>query len=144
MALVQHVLETKGTAVWTIDKDRTARDAARLMHERHIGSVIVMSGDIILGIFTERDLMNRVVAEDRDPKSTRVADVMTGRIAICSRDTTLEACRSAMTRNKIRHLPVVEDGKLLGIISSGDILARELKDQEETIRYLHEYMLGPN
>ncbi|MBX3395982.1 MAG: CBS domain-containing protein [Phycisphaerae bacterium] len=144
MALVQHVLDTKGNAVWTVSKDQTAHDAARLMHERHIGSVVVMNGDVILGIFTERDLMNRVVAEERDPKTTRVADVMTARIAICSRDTTLESCRSAMTRHKIRHLPVVEDGKLLGIISSGDILARELKDQEETIRYLHEYMLGPN
>jgi CBS domain-containing protein len=144
MSLVRHVLEGKGSAVWTVRKEQTALEAAKLMHEKHIGSVVVMSGDVVVGIFTERDLMNRVVAEQRDPSQAKVIDVMTGRIAICTRDTTLEACRSAMTKNKMRHLPVVEDGKLLGIISAGDILARELKDQEETLKYLHEYMVGPN
>ncbi|MBK8268929.1 MAG: CBS domain-containing protein [Planctomycetes bacterium] len=144
MSLVRHVLETKGTSVWTVHKDQSALEAAKLMHEKHIGSVVVMSADVVVGIFTERDLMNRVVAEQRDASKTKVIDVMTGRIAICTRDTTLESCRSAMTKNKMRHLPVVEDGKLLGIISSGDILARELQDQEETLRYLHEYMVGPN
>lgn len=144
MSLVRHVLESKGDAVWTVHKDQSALDAAKLMHEKHIGSVVVMSADVVIGIFTERDLMNRVVAEGRDPAKTCVGDVMTGRIAVCTRDTTLEACRSAMTKNKMRHLPVVEDGRLVGILSSGDILARELKDQEETLRYLHEYMVGPN
>lgn len=144
MSLVRHVLESKGSSVWTIDHDRTALDAARIMHEKHIGSVVVVKSDKIVGIFTERDLMNRVVAEQRDPAKVRVADVMTERIAICTRDTTLNECRAVMTRNKLRHLPVVEDGRLEGIISSGDILARELEDQQETIQYLHDYMVGPN
>lgn len=144
MTLVRHVLEGKGSSVWTIERGKSALEAARLMHEKHIGSVVVMDNNEIAGIFTERDLMNRVVAENRDASKITVGDVMTARVAICSRDSTLDSCRAIMTRHKLRHLPVVEEGKLLGIISSGDILARELRDQEETIRYFHEYMLGPN
>ena len=142
MSRVQDVLNTKGSDVATIRLDANVLDAARGMHERHIGALVVLDGGNIVGIFTERDLLNRVVAVGRDPSATQVRDVMTARVAICTRDTTLSACRTAMTRNKMRHLPVVEDGRLIGIISSGDILARELEDQEETIRYLHEYMHG--
>ena len=129
------------------DSNRAANalEAAKIMHERHIGSVLVMRDGRIAGIFTERDLMNRIVAEQRDAGATRVVDVMTERITCCNQDTTLDTCRNAMTKNRIRHLPVLdESGNLVGIISSGDILARELKDSEETLRYLHEYMTGPN
>jgi CBS domain-containing protein len=145
MSTVRNILAGKGSEVATIMHDKTALDAAKIMHESHIGSVLVMRDGRIAGIFTERDLMNRIVAEQRDAKSTPVEAVMTERITCCSPETTLDACRSAMTKNRIRHLPVVDDdGNLVGIISSGDILARELKDTEETLRYLHEYISGPN
>lgn len=142
MSRVRDVLRRKGSSVVTVPVSATALDAAHRMHERHIGAVIVLDDDRIAGIFTERDLLNRVVAVDRDPADTPVAEVMTEKVAVCSPDTTLEECRTAMTRNKMRHLPVMEEGRLIGIISSGDILARELQEQEETIRYLHEYMHG--
>lgn len=145
MSTVRNILVGKGKDVATIAHDKTALDAAKIMHDSHIGSVLVMRDGKIAGIFTERDLMNRIVAEQRDAGTTRVVDVMTERITCCSPDTTLDTCRSAMTKNRIRHLPVLDDdGKLVGIISSGDILARELKDTEETLRYLHEYISGPN
>ena len=88
--------------------------------------------------------LNRVIAAGRDPATPRVSDVMTSRIACCSPDSALDECRTVMTNHRIRHLPVVEHDRLVGIISSGDLLARELRVQEETIRYLHEYMTGPN
>lgn len=144
MSLVRDVLATKGADVSTIAQDKTVLDAAAMMNERHIGALMVMNGDEIAGIFTERDVLNRVVAKKKDPAATRIREVMTKKIACCERDTTLESCRTVMTKNKIRHLPVIEDGKIVGMISSGDILAREIKDQAETIRYLHEYMQGPN
>ncbi len=144
MSLVRHVLSHKGSEVAVIDRNATVFDAAKRMMERRIGSLVVMESDSIEGIMTERDLLNRVIAVGKYPAKTKVAEVMTERVAFCTRDTTLEACRTVMTNHKLRHLPVVEDNKLMGIISSGDILARELKDQEETIRYLHEYMQGPN
>lgn len=144
MSTVADVLRKKGSDVATVTPDHTVLDAAKMMHEKHIGSVLVLKGDAIVGIFTERDLMNRIVAEGRDPTSTAVGTVMTERITCCTPESTLDACRTAMSNNKIRHVPVVNEGKLVGIISSGDILARELKDSEETLRYLHEYMQGPN
>ncbi len=144
MPKVRDLLKRKGSDVVTIDLEATVLDAAKKMNERRIGAVVVMQGEKIVGIFTERDVMNRVVAPLRDPAATRVRDVMTAKVAFCTPETPLEECRTAMTRHKIRHLPVVEDGKLAGLLSSGDLLARELAAQEETIRYLHEYMQGPN
>lgn len=144
MPIVRDILTAKGTEVSTIGPDQTVLDAAKLMNQLRIGALMVMDGEEIAGIFTERDVLNRVVAARKDPATMKVGDVMTTEIACCTLETKIEACRTAMTKNKIRHLPVIEDGKLHGIISSGDILARELKDQAETIRYLHEYMQGPN
>ena len=145
MSTVRNVLAAKGRDVATIDHDKSVLQAAKIMHDRHIGSVLVMRDGRIAGIFTERDLMNRIVAEQRDPAATPVGDVMTERIACCDEDTTLDACRTTMTKHRMRHLPVLDsDGRLVGIISSGDILARELKDTEETLHYLHDYITGPN
>ncbi|HPF39144.1 MAG TPA: CBS domain-containing protein [Phycisphaerae bacterium] len=145
MSTVRNILAVKGNDVATIAHNKTAFEAAQMMHESHIGSVLVMRDGEIAGIFTERDLMNRIVAEQRDARKTQVVDVMTERIACCTPETTLDACRSAMTRNRMRHLPVLDtDGKLVGIISSGDIMARELKDTAETLQYLHDYIAGPN
>lgn len=144
MSLVRHVLEMKGRDVARVTGDSTVLDAATVMNERRIGCVMVMDGEKIAGIFTERDILCRVVAVRKDPALTKVAEVMTTKVAVCSPETTIEACRSAMTRNKLRHLPVVDGTKLVGMVSSGDILARELKEQEETIHWLHQYMHGPN
>lgn len=145
MSTVRAVLTHKGSDVATVEHDKTALHAAKIMHDRHIGSVLVMRDGRIAGIFSERDLMNRIVAEELDANTTLVSAVMTERITCCTQDTTLDTCRNAMTKNRIRHLPVLDEaGNLVGIISSGDILARELKDTEETLRYLHEYMTGPN
>lgn len=142
MSLVCHVLEAKGKSVATVGPDATVLDAAEVMNRHHIGAVVVVKGEEIVGIFTERDVLNRVVAARKDPAATKVHEVMTAKVAVCAPDTPVESCRAAMTRNKLRHLPVVDGRKLVGMISSGDILARELKEQEETIRWLHEYMHG--
>ncbi len=143
MSLVRDLLNKKGRDVATVEKEATVFDAVQLMNERRIGAVVVMQDDHIAGMFTERDVMNRVVASERDPKKTKVHEVMTEKVAFCVENTTIDACRSVMTRHKLRHLPVVEGGKLVGMVSSGDILAQELRESEETIRYLHEYMQGP-
>lgn len=143
MPSVRDLLATKGTDVATIEPNKSILDAVTLMNDRRIGAVVVVEGEKVVGIFTERDLLTRIVGQ-KDPATTLVGDAMTRKLAVCTHDTKIESCRSAMSRSKIRHLPVIEGGKLVGLISSGDILARELEAQAETIKYLHEYMTGPN
>ncbi len=143
MSLVRDLLSKKGREVATVGDETTVFDAVRIMNEKRIGAVVVMNEGQIAGIFTERDVMNRVVAAERDAKKTKVREVMTTKVAFCVQNTSMEACRTVMTRHKLRHLPVVEGGKLVGMVSAGDILAQELQESEETIKYLHEYMQGP-
>lgn len=142
MPKAETILEKKGTDVATIDQDACVLEAAKLMNERRIGALVVTSGDRAVGIFTERDILNRVVAAGRAPGGTPVREVMTSPMACCRRDSTLAECKSVMTEKRIRHLPVVEEGKLYGLISAGDILANECAGQQETIEYMHEYLYG--
>ncbi|MFQ5805206.1 MAG: CBS domain-containing protein [Phycisphaerae bacterium] len=140
MGTVQKILEHKGREVVSIDDEAKVVDAARLMNERHIGALVVVRGETVVGIFTERDILNRVVAQLRDPAATTVHEVMTSPVACCSPETERAECRSVMRNRRIRHLPVVRDERLVGIISIGDILEDEGADQQETIRYLYEYL----
>jgi CBS domain-containing protein len=142
MCTVRQILDRKGTDVATVDVEASVLDAARLMNERHIGAVVVMRHDKPAGIFTERDVMNRIVAAGRPPAQTIVKDVMTTPIACCRRDTKAAECRAVMKRNKIRHLPVVEDDRLYGMIAMLDVIEGESAEKDETIFYLHDYMYG--
>lgn len=142
MPTAQSILDRKGAEVATIDAGTTILAAAKEMNARRIGALVVTTGEKVVGIFTERDILNRVVAAARSPETTLVRDVMTAPMAVCKRETRLTECRAIMTAKRIRHLPVVEDGRLYGIISSGDILASEVADQRLTIDYLHEYLYG--
>ena len=142
MSTVKDVLDRKGPQVSTIDHDATALDAAHLMNKNAIGSLVVIEDEKAIGIITERDILNRVVASERDPANTRVYDVMSTPVACCRLETTLDECRGVMTARRIRHLPVVENDNLCGIITSGDILAQENKEQESTILYLNEYLFA--
>ena len=113
------------------------------MTEHRIGAVLVLDGERIVGMFSERDILQRVVAEGRDPTQTRVSDVMTVEVACCTLDTTLEEARGAMKNRRIRHLPVVDgDDHLLGLISIGDLNAFQVAHQEQTIFLLNEYLYG--
>ncbi|HUU95194.1 MAG TPA: CBS domain-containing protein [Phycisphaerae bacterium] len=142
MHTVQQILETKGKAVFSIAEDATAMDAAKVMNDHHIGALVVTRGEKVVGIFTERDILNRVVAQQRAPAETVVRDVMTTPVACCAPGTSRAECRGVMRGRRIRHLPVVDDQRLVGIISVGDILQDEGAEQQETIRYLYEYMHG--
>jgi len=142
MPKAQSILEKKGGDVATVDRKATVLDAAKIMNQKKIGAVVVADGDRVIGIFTERDILNRVVAAGKDPKITPIGEVMTSPMACCRRDTRIAECKTVMSQKRIRHLPVVEEGKLYGMISAGDILASEVTDQQATIEYLHEYLYG--
>ena len=142
MATVQSVLAKKGGQVVTIGVADTALVAATLMNERAIGGLVVLDGGRVAGMFTERDILRRVVAMRRDPATTPVREVMTSPVAFCRRETTLDECRAVMTEKRIRHLPVVDEKGVCGIVTIGDLMAQDVTDQQATIQYLNEYIFG--
>jgi CBS domain-containing protein len=142
MATVQSILDHKGASVVTIGEGATVLDAARRMNEHHIGALVVTRGEKVVGIFSERDILNRVVAAQREPSETLIETVMTSPVLVCAPETTREECRAVMREKRVRHLPVVDDGRLVGLVSIGDMYEAVEADQESTIQYLYEYMHG--
>ncbi|MEE8170248.1 MAG: CBS domain-containing protein, partial [Phycisphaerae bacterium] len=140
MKTVSDVLQKKGCDVHSTSRTTTVMAAARTMNEQHIGALVVTDGEHVVGIFTERDVLNRIVAAGRDPNKTTVADVMTSSVACCTSATAVDECRRVMREKRIRHLPVVDDGRLRGMVSIGDLNEYEIVEQDETIRYLNEYL----
>jgi CBS domain-containing protein len=116
------------------------KDAVRLMRDARIGAVLVTRDDRPVGIFTERDILRRVVAQRRDAAATKVADVMTTPVTACGPDTPVDDCAAMMTGKRIRHLPVVTDRGLVGVITIGDVLAFQVSEQQQTIDYMHHFM----
>lgn len=143
MGTVSEILATKGSHVLTIGASAAVTDAALLMNEHKVGSLVVTEDGRPIGIFTERDILQRIVAARRDPATTAVADVMTGELVCCRPETPIEEARAAMKNRRIRHLPVVDsERQLLGLVSIGDLNAYHLDSQELTIHLLHEYLYG--
>lgn len=160
MPTVERLLGDKGSHVITIEPTASVLDAARLMNEHHIGSLVVtdrarlevtqgaralrQSADVIVGMFTERDVLTRVVAAQMDPANVRVGDVMTTPVMTCSCHTTLEEIRRVMREKRVRHMPVLDDDQALcGIVSIGDLNTAQAAVMEETIRMLEIYSYRP-
>ncbi len=143
MPKISLILSEKGSVVHQVTQGATVLEAAKIMNDHQCGSLVVMKDDKLVGIITERDVLSRVVAEQRDPASTPVVAVMTHEVAVCGLETKIEEARTVMRNRRIRHLPVVDkDHKLLGMISIGDLNAFRLNGQEQTIHFLHEYLYG--
>jgi CBS domain-containing protein len=143
MATIREILSNKNPQVLSIGVDASSLDAATLMNQHKIGSLLVMDMGTVVGIITERDLLQRVLVELRDPEQTTVGDVMTQEVLCCQPHTTIEEARAVMKNRRIRHLPVVDDvGQLHGLISIGDLNAFEAYSQEQTIHVMTEYIQG--
>jgi len=124
----------------TVDSMTSVLDAARVMSERHIGAVPVVDGERLSGIFTERDVMARVVAEARDPRTTPIRDVMSTDLVITEIGETCEACLGRMQQARVRHVIVLDKGRLAGIVSLRDLMAADLDDKAEAISLLNTYV----
>jgi CBS domain-containing protein len=143
MATVKDIIAVKGSQVMTIGPEAVVLDAAVLMNEHKIGSLVVMSGGQVIGIISERDILTRVVVPCLDPGQTLVQDVMTTEVVCCQLHTRLEEARGVLKNRRIRHLPVVDEAQqLCGMISIGDLNAHEAHDYELTIHVMREYMYG--
>jgi CBS domain-containing protein len=144
MQTVGDLLKQKGSDVFHVAPTATVLEAAALMAERNVGAILVCSNGQIAGILSERDCVRRVMLQRRAPLETRVAEVMTSPIKCVSPSDTVDHCMQLMTDRRIRHLPVVDGGRLIGIISMGDVMKAELTEQENVISGLESYICGPS
>lgn len=142
MDTIDSILAEKGREVISIRPEGSVTEAVQLMSRRRVGAVLVCEGERCAGIFTERDLMNRVVLTGRDPASTPVAEVMTPEVACVEPSTSAAEAMAIMTERRCRHLPVVEGGKVTGIVSIGDLVRRESRNQRFEIRMLTDFIQG--
>ena len=142
MKLVKHLLDGKGRHIVSVVLDTTVLDAIIVMADKAIGSLIVMDDDKLLGIVTERDYARKVIIKGRSSKTTRVSEIMTTGVFTTSSAKSVNDCMSLMTEKRIRHLPVLEDNRVIGIISIGDLVQAIISDQKEEIEQLENYISG--
>jgi CBS domain-containing protein len=142
MPIVSEILEHKGGMVLSVSVNETVFDAINLMAQVNIGAILVQDGDTISGIFTERDYLQKIALKSLSSKQTLVGDVMTSPVISADPDDSVEQCMETMTTCHCRHLPVVKDGKLLGIVSIGDLVKRMLEEKESEVAHLSQYITG--
>ncbi len=142
MKLIKHLLDRKGRHIISVKPEDSVLDAIRLMAEKGIGSLVVMEDQELLGIMSERDYARKVIIKGRSSESTAVSEIMTANVFTTSSSETVNDCMSVMTEKKIRHLPVVEDNVVIGMISIGDLVEAIISDQQEEIEHLEHYISG--
>ena len=140
MKSIKQLLNSKGHDIWSIDPDSSVVDAIKLMAEKGIGALLVMSGDEVVGIVSERDYARKVILKGRSSRQTVVRDVMTTRVLYASLDETAEECLAVMTEKRIRHLPVVDGDRVVGVVSIGDLVKAVISDQKFMIEQLTNYI----
>lgn len=142
MKLVRQLLDAKGHEVISVSPDASVLDMIRVLAENSIGALAVMDGDRLAGIVTERDYARKVILKGRSSESTAVKDVMTTEVLTTTGEETVQTCMNLMTHKKIRHLPVVDGDRVVGMISIGDLVRAVIADQQEEIEHLEHYISG--
>jgi CBS domain-containing protein len=137
---VSHLLAHKGRDVWSIDADVPVLEAIQVMADRHVGALPVLRNGELVGIVSERDYARKVVLLSRSSAETAVWQIMSSPVQTVAPDATVQYCMELMTEHRIRHLPVVESGRLVGVISIGDCVRAVIEDQAETIRHLERFI----
>lgn len=139
---VGSILRDKGRDVWSVSPDDSVLQAIRLMADKGVGALVVIAHDTLVGIISERDYARKVVLQGRSSKDTQVGDIMTSPVFSVGPNHTVDDCMRIVTAKRIRHLPVVQDEKVIGVLSIGDLVRRVISTQGETIQYLQEYIVG--
>jgi CBS domain-containing protein len=142
MTNVRHILEDKGRQVWSVRPDEKVFDAIKVMADKDVGSLVVLDGSKIVGIITERDYARNVFLKGRASPRTRVDAIMERNVVCVGPDQSIEECMALMTTKRLRHLPVTENGALLGIVSIGDLVKSIIGDREFVIEQLEHYISG--
>lgn len=142
MYFVRELLQDKHGQVWVIEPQATVYKALELMTEKNIGALPVVQGGNIVGMFSERDCIAKVIVRGKSPHATAVQEVMSHPVIFVKPDTPIAVCMDLMTNQHVRHLPVMEDGRLIGIVSIGDVLKAQIADRDVLIRDMENYIAG--
>lgn len=142
MGKVRNILHNKGNAVFSVDPDMMVYRAIELMCEKNIGGLLIVENGKLVGIFTERDYARKLILKGKSSKDTPIKDLMTSNLVTVSPDTSIDDCMRVMTGRKIRHLPVLDKGDLVGIISIGDVVHYVIEEQKSIIEHLEHYITG--
>lgn len=142
MKLVKHLLDKKGRDIVSVAAETTVLEAITIMADKTIGSLLIMEKDELLGIVTERDYARKVIIKGRSSRTTLVSEIMTTGVFTTSISETVNSCMALMTEKRIRHLPILEDNKIVGMVSIGDLVGAIISDQKEEIEQLGNYISG--
>ena len=139
---IREILHNKGGTVWTISPEATVLDAIHMMADKNIGALLVTKGDKLIGIISERDYTRKVILKGRASKDTPVRDILSGHIIHVSPEHSVDECLRLMTEHRVRHLPVMEGQKIVGVVSIGDLVNWIISAQSSTIHQLETYITG--
>ncbi len=142
MTFVSQLLRAKGTDVWSVTPECTVFAALVLMAEKEVGALLVLDGESLVGVFSERDYARKVILRDKSSRDTPVSEVMSAPVIFVRPDQSIDECMSLMTEKRTRHLPVLDNGKLTGLISIGDVVKAVISDREAVIDQLESYITG--
>jgi CBS domain-containing protein len=137
---IEQILRKKGGGIWSVAPDATVYDALAIMSERGVGALLVMQEEKLVGIFSERDYARKVILQGHSSRDTRVREIMTGAPITVTPEHTVEECMRLMTHHRVRHLPVLNGERVVGVISIGDLVNAIISEQAETIGHLHAYI----
>ena len=142
MATVEKLLQVKGNKTWTITPQATVYAAVQLMSDKNVGALMVMEARKPVGIFTERDYARKLILKGKSSKTTTERELMTAEVLYVEPRNSIEDCMQLMTNKRVRHLPVLAEGELIGIVTIGDVVKQIISDQESTIAQLEKYIQG--
>jgi CBS domain-containing protein len=142
MKTVRELLQAKGYDIWSVTPDDSVYDALKLMADKNVGAVLVTEAGNLVGILSERDYARKVILKGKTSKDTPVREIMTEKVVYVRPDQTSDECMAVMTDKRVRHLPVIENGQLIGIISIGDVVKEIISHQEFMLEQLENYITG--
>ena len=142
MTTIAQLLNTKGDQIWSVEPKATIFEALEIMSEKEIGALLVMEDGKLTGIFSERDYARKVILKGKSSKETLVEELMTKKVFYIDSQNTINDCMAMMTAKRIRHVPVIEDNQVMGIVTIGDVVNQIISEQEVTINHLENYITG--
>ena len=142
MRLVKHLLEDKGGAIHAIEPDKPVLEAIRVMADKYIGALLVMRGSQLLGIVSERDYARKVILKGRSSADTPVREIMSAPVLTVAPTDSVNHCMKLVTDKRVRHLPVVDDGRVIGVLSIGDLVKAMIADQAQELEHMQRYISG--